>query len=143
MVSGPALIVLFMAPMSGAFFLLLNSADFSLFFSTAIIGVCTGAITSISVSTTRDLFGTKGFSVNHNVLVANIPIGSFLFGYLAAILYRMEGNGDGNCMGMKCYTNTFIIWGCICFLGIILALILYARTRKFYLRRDQDHNSQH
>lgn len=137
MISGPALIVLLMAPMAGSFFLLLNSTDFCLYISTAIIGVCTGAITSISVLITRDLFGTKNFSVNHNVVVANIPIGSFLFGYMAAILYRRERNGDENCMGMECYTNTFIIWGCVCFLGIILALILYARTRKFYLQKDR------
>ncbi|KAM1205051.1 hypothetical protein ACFX2G_006000 [Malus domestica] len=137
MISRPALVVALMAPIAGAFFLLLNPANLSLFISTAIIGVCTGAITSIAVSITTELFGTKSFSVNHNVVVANISIGSFVFGYLSAVLYHKEGNhdGDGKCMGMACYRSTFIIWGCLCFLGTGVALMLYARTRKFYSQR--------
>ncbi|KAJ4719099.1 Protein NUCLEAR FUSION DEFECTIVE 4 [Melia azedarach] len=136
MISSPASIAAVMAPMAAAFILLLNKSNIALYTSTAIIGVCTGAITSISVSTTTELFGTKNFSVNHNVVVTNIPVGSFLFGYLAALVYRKQGhNEDGKCMGMECYRNTFILWGCFCFLGTFLALILYARTRKFYSQR--------
>lgn len=124
--------VALMVPTAGAFFLLLNKTHLTLYISTAIIGVCTGAITSIAVSTTTELFGTKSFSVNHNLVVANIPVGSFVFGYLAAIVYHMQGHGHGKCMGMECYRNTFIIWGSLCFFGTFLALILHARTRKFY-----------
>ncbi|KAL5582900.1 hypothetical protein UlMin_015342 [Ulmus minor] len=135
MVSSSALMAILVAPIAGSFFLLLNSTNHSLYISTAIIGVCTGAITSISVSTTTELFGTKNFSVNHNVVVANIPIGSFLFGYLAALVYNKETIGDGKCMGMGCYRSTFIIWGCLCCFGTVVAVILYARTRKFYNSR--------
>lgn len=122
-----------MTPMCGAFFLLLNRNDISLYTSTAIIGICTGAISSISVSTTSELFGTKNFAVNHNILVSNIPIGSFLFGDFAAMLYRRGSTNvskEGNCMGSKCYETTFIIWGCLCGLGTLLAFILHQRTRK-------------
>ncbi|CAK8566029.1 unnamed protein product [Lathyrus sativus] len=131
-ISRPALMVGVMAPTAGAFFLLLNKTDIALYISTAVIGVSTGAITSAAISTTTELFGTKNFSVNHNVVVANIPIGSFLFGYSAALIYRKQGNGDGKCMGMECFSNAFIIWGSFCCLGTFLALILYFRTRKFY-----------
>lgn len=143
MVSRPGLIATLAAPIAGSFFLLLNPTNLSLYIGTAVIGVCTGAISSISVLTTTELFGTKNFSVNHNVLVANIPIGSFLFGYLAAILYRKEGSSgsgvgyllEGKCMGTKCYRTTFLIWGFVALLGTVLALILYVRTRKFYSKR--------
>ncbi|XP_057431242.1 protein NUCLEAR FUSION DEFECTIVE 4-like [Lotus japonicus] len=134
-ISRPASVVAVMIPITIAFFLLLNKTDIALYTSTAVIGVCTGAITSIAVSTTTELFGTKHFSVNHNVVVANIPIGSFLFGYSAAILYNKEGNEHGKCMGMECYSNTFLIWGSFCFLGTVLALILHARTRQFYSQK--------
>lgn len=135
-ISRPACMVALMAPTAGAFFLLHNSTDVALYISTAVIGVCTGAITSIAVSTTSELFGTNHFSVNHNVLVANIPMGSFIFGYSAALIYRKEGNNEhGKCMGMECYSNTFIIWGSFCVLGTLLALILHARTRKFYSQK--------
>ncbi|RDX94381.1 Protein NUCLEAR FUSION DEFECTIVE 4, partial [Mucuna pruriens] len=134
-ISRPASMLAVMVPTSGAFFLLLNKTDLALYISTAVIGVCTGAITSIAVSTTTELFGTKHFSVNHNVVVANIPIGSFLFGYSAALVYRKEGHEHGKCMGIECYRNTFIIWGCFCFLGTLLALVLHARTHKFYSQK--------
>jgi len=131
-ISRPASMMVLMAPTAGAFFLLLNKTHLALYVSTAIIGVCTGAITSIAVSTTTELFGTKNFSVNHNVVVANIPVGSLLFGYLAATVYHKGVNENGKCMGMECYRNTFIIWGSLCFFGTFLACILHARTRKFY-----------
>lgn len=135
MISRPALLMVLTAPIAGVFFLLLNPANASLVISTAIIGVCSGAITSIAVSITKELFGTKNFSINHNVVVANIAIGSFLFGYSSAVLYYKEGNEDGRCMGMACYRSTFIIWGSLCTFGTVLALVLYARTRKFYSHR--------
>ncbi|KAJ8751377.1 hypothetical protein K2173_016574 [Erythroxylum novogranatense] len=131
-ISRPAFIAALMAPMAGAFFLLLSPTDTSLYISTAVIGVSTGAITSVAVSTTTELFGTKKFSVNHNIVVANIPIGSFIFGYLAALLYHKEENGNGKCMGLQCYKTTFITWGSLCYLGTILALILHCRMQKFY-----------
>ncbi|KAK7301596.1 hypothetical protein RJT34_12463 [Clitoria ternatea] len=132
-ISRPGSMLVLMAPTSCAFWLLLNDTELALYISTAVIGVCTGAMTSIAVSTTTELFGTKNFSVNHNVVVANIPMGSFLFGYSAALIYHKEGHGEhGKCMGMECYRSTFIIWGSFCFLGTFLAFILQARTRKFY-----------
>ncbi|KAJ8624562.1 hypothetical protein MRB53_033092 [Persea americana] len=135
-VSSTACIATLMAPMTGAFFMLLNTTTISLYISTAVIGVCTGAITSIAVATTSELFGTKNFSVNHNIIVANIPIGSLLFGYFAAILYQKEGDdGNGRCMGADCYSKTFLIWGSICSLGTLLSFILYLRIRKSQLER--------
>nr|KYP76167.1 hypothetical protein KK1_020394 [Cajanus cajan] len=119
-ISRPATILAVMVPTTGSFFLLLNKTDLALYISTAVIGVCTGAITSIAVSTTTELFGTENFAVNHNLVVANIPIGSFLFGYSAALLYNKEGhehgNRHGNCMGMECYRNTF-------YMGLLLFLL--------------------
>ena len=133
-ISKPASMVALMVATSGSFFLLLNQKDISLYMSTAMIGICSGAITSIAVSTTTELFGSKNFSVNHNVVVANIPIGSFLFGISAAIVYRKHGD-NGKCIGMECYRSTFILWGSLCCLGTVLALILHARTRKFYSQK--------
>ena len=137
MLSRTASIVALMAPMAASFLLLLNPTNLALYLSTAVIGVCTGAITSIAVTTTTELFGAKNFSVNHNVVVTNIPIGSFVYGYLAALVYREEAgvNGDGKCMGIECFKRTFILWSSLCFLGTFLALALYVRTRKFYSQR--------
>ncbi|XP_074279541.1 protein NUCLEAR FUSION DEFECTIVE 4 [Silene latifolia] len=132
MVPGPSFIVAAMVPMSGAFFLLRHGSSVCLQLSTAIIGLSTGAITAISVTTTTELFGAANFAVNHNVVVANIPVGSFLFGGLAALLYRKHGDEHGRCIGLQCYNQTFMIWGSLSLLGTTLALFLHFRTRKFY-----------
>ncbi|XAR58862.1 hypothetical protein NMG60_11014429 [Bertholletia excelsa] len=120
-------------PMFGAFFLL-NNTNISLYVGTAVIGSCAGAISSISVSTTTELFGTKNFGINHNLVLANIPIDPFLFGDLAALVCRKQWScrKDGRCMGMECYQITFTVWGFLCFLGSLLALVLHARTKKLY-----------
>uniref|UniRef100_A0A0D9V7A9 Uncharacterized protein n=1 Tax=Leersia perrieri TaxID=77586 RepID=A0A0D9V7A9_9ORYZ len=122
-----------MAPMAGAFFLLLNQRDFFLYLATAVIGTCTGAITSVAVSATSELFGAKNFGVNHNVVVANIPVGSLCFGYFAAFLYQREAGarGTATCSGAGCYRETFAIWGATCAVGTLLCAVLYARSRNF------------
>ncbi|KAG9132826.1 hypothetical protein Leryth_026024 [Lithospermum erythrorhizon] len=130
-ISRPASIASMVALMAGAFFLLVEESNISLLIGTATIGLCTGAITSISVSTTTELFGTKNFGINHNILVANIPIGSFLYGNLAAKLYKRAGTENGNCVGAKCYETTFIMWGCFCCLGTLMAFILHRRNKTF------------
>ncbi|KAL5220806.1 hypothetical protein ABZP36_025519 [Zizania latifolia] len=122
-----------MAPMAGAFFLLLDQRDFFLYLGTAVIGTCTGAIASVAVSATSELFGTKNFGVNHNVVVANIPVGSLCFGYFAAVLYQREAGARGTltCSGAGCYWNTFVVWGSTCAVGTLLCTVLYARSRNF------------
>ncbi|CAO2195104.1 unnamed protein product [Urochloa humidicola] len=125
-----------MAPMAGAFFLLLNPGHFFLYLSTAVIGTCTGAITSVAVSATSELFGTENFGVNHNVVVSNIPVGSLCFGYFAAYLYQRGaaaagGGGGHRCIGAACYQQTFVLWGAMCAVGTLLCSVLYARSRSF------------
>ncbi|KAL6616287.1 hypothetical protein ACP70R_038557 [Stipagrostis hirtigluma subsp. patula] len=118
-----------MAPMSGAFFLLLNPGDFFLYLSTAVIGTCTGAITSVAVSATSELFGAKNFGVNHNVVVSNIPVGSLCFGYFAGFLYQRAAGASNRCIGAACYKETFVVWGATCAVGTLLCAVLYARSR--------------
>ncbi|KAG8085915.1 hypothetical protein GUJ93_ZPchr0010g10440 [Zizania palustris] len=130
-ISRTASMAVLMAPMAGAFFLLLDTRDMSLYTSTAVVGTCTGAIASVAVSATSELFGRKNFGVNHNVLVANIPVGSLCFGYFAAFLYQKEAHGGSRCVGAACYRDTFLIWGSTCAVGTALCAVLYARSRGF------------
>uniref|UniRef100_A0A804N5P9 Uncharacterized protein n=1 Tax=Zea mays TaxID=4577 RepID=A0A804N5P9_MAIZE len=70
--------------------------------------------------------------VNHNILITNIPLGSLLYGQIAAMVYDANGqkmtvvdNRTGIvdtmivCIGVKCYSTTFVVWACITFLGLI------------------------
>ncbi|EOA26966.1 hypothetical protein CARUB_v10023062mg [Capsella rubella] len=135
MPSSPVSMAVSLVAMVASFLLLLVDSDISLFVSTAVIGVFSGALTSLSVTTTAELFGTKHFGVNHNIVVSNIPIGSFAFGTLAAKVYRDGASlygDDGKCFGMHCFQTTLVFWGMLCSIAALLASVLYVRNRKFY-----------
>nr|AER92595.1 putative nodulin protein [Linum usitatissimum] len=145
--SNAASISALMALMASAFLLLVTTRTpqyhLSLYIATGIIAVSTGAITSIAVSTTTQLFGTTNFSINHNVVVSNIPLGSFAYGYLAAFIYRRSSSAVGGvhggegikCMGVECYWDTFVIWGSLCGFGAVLALVLHCRMTRTKRRK--------
>ncbi|XAR70773.1 hypothetical protein NMG60_11027757 [Bertholletia excelsa] len=85
--------------------------------STAMIGLSSGFIFAAAVSVTSELFGPTNVGVNHNILVTNIPIGSFVYGQLAALTYDSHAGrtaiGSSNaaeplgCTGRDCYVLTF------------------------------------
>ncbi|KAL2333969.1 hypothetical protein Fmac_015182 [Flemingia macrophylla] len=110
-----------------AFFLLAASDSLlALHTGTALIGLSSGFIFAAAVSVTSDLFGPNSVGVNHNILITNIPIGSLLYGFVAALVY--DANSDstpGNlmsdsvvCMGKACYFWTFVWWACVSVIGL-------------------------
>lgn len=128
-----------------AFFLLVaTSNEHALKASTALIGLSSGFIFAAAVSVTSELFGPNNFGVNHNILIANIPLGSLIYGSLAALIY--DANSSSNisvndplfdavvCMGRQCYRETFLWWGCISVLGLASSVALFLRTRSAYDR---------
>ncbi|KAF2288103.1 hypothetical protein GH714_004404 [Hevea brasiliensis] len=125
-----------------AFFLLVASgSEEALQACTALVGLSSGFVFSAAVSITSELFGPNSAGVNHNILITNIPIGSLLYGLLAAIVYDsnagstslLETLGEEMvCMGRQCYLKTFIVWGCISLVGLVSSFLLFLRTRPAY-----------
>jgi len=127
-----------------AFILLASSESaMALNVGTALIGLSSGFIFAAAVAVTSELFGPDSMSVNHNILITNIPIGSLLYGFMAAKVYdanAISAPGNGNtimsdslvCMGRQCYFWTFVWWGCISVVGLISSLLLFLRTKHAY-----------
>ncbi|KAK3119550.1 hypothetical protein QOZ80_9AG0672100 [Eleusine coracana subsp. coracana] len=81
-----------LVPMPLAFFLMWKSQDEAILVAgTAIIGLSSGFIFAAAVSVTSELFGPNSIGVNHNILITNIPLGSFLYGQIAALVYDANG----------------------------------------------------
>lgn len=129
-------------PTPVAFFLLAAVGNsVALRVGTALIGLSSGFIFAAAVSVTSELFGPNSVGVNHNILITNIPVGSLLYGVLAAIVYDANA-GSGLqlkfadsvvvCMGRQCYFLTFVWWGCLSVLGLISSLLLFLRTKHAY-----------
>ncbi|XVF00004.1 hypothetical protein REPUB_Repub03eG0248900 [Reevesia pubescens] len=128
-------------PTPVAFFLLAAVGNsMALRVATALIGLSSGFIFATAVSVTSELFGPNSVGVNHNILITNIPIGSLVYGVLAAIVY--DANEDRGlklkyadsvvCMGRQCYFLTFVWWGCFSIMGLVSSLLLFLRTKHAY-----------
>ena len=128
-----------------ALFLLASSgAASALQAGTALIGLSSGFIFAAAVSITSELFGPNSVGVNHNILITNIPIGSLIYGFLAALVYDSHGStviksmkDSVVCMGRGCYYLTFVWWGCLSVLRLASSLVLFIRTRRAYQRFEQ------
>ncbi|RDX95812.1 Protein NUCLEAR FUSION DEFECTIVE 4, partial [Mucuna pruriens] len=109
----------------------------SLYIGSIVVGICYGVRLAITVPTASELFGLKYYGLIYNILILNLPLGSFLFsGLLAGILYDMEATttaGGGNtCVGAHCYRLVFIIMTVACVVGFFLDILLSIRTKKVY-----------
>ncbi|XP_052171423.1 protein NUCLEAR FUSION DEFECTIVE 4-like [Diospyros lotus] len=129
--------------------LVISGSQPALVAATAMIGLSSGFIFAAAVSVTSELFGPNSAGVNHNILITNIPVGSLLYGLVAALFYDANvGNlskvvlvGESMvCMGRDCYFNTFILWGCISLLGLASSFLLFLRTRQAYDRVQMSRN---
>ncbi|EOA16319.1 hypothetical protein CARUB_v10004470mg [Capsella rubella] len=133
-------------PTPFALFLLALSGNASaLQAGTALMGLSSGFIFAAAVSITSELFGPNSVGVNHNILITNIPIGSLIYGFLAALVYDSHGfsgiksvtSESVVCMGRDCYYLTFVWWGCLSLIGLGSSLVLFIRTRRAYRRFEQ------
>ncbi|KAJ6896877.1 protein NUCLEAR FUSION DEFECTIVE 4 [Populus alba x Populus x berolinensis] len=111
----------------------------SLYIGSILVGVCYGVRVAVSVPTASELFGLKYFGLIYNILILNLPLGSFLFsGLLAGFLYDAQATptpGGGNtCVGAHCYRLVFIIMAVACVIGFGLDVLLGIRTKKIYTK---------
>ncbi|THF97235.1 protein NUCLEAR FUSION DEFECTIVE 4-like isoform X1 [Camellia sinensis] len=142
--------MLALVPTPIAFLLLsLSGSKTALVAATAMIGLSSGFVFAAAVSITSELFGPNSAGVNHNILITNIPLGSILYGLVAALVY--DANIDSSnqvvlmgesmvCMGRECYFDTFVLWGCMSLLGLASSFLLFLRTKHAYDRLERTRN---
>ncbi|KAG2303104.1 hypothetical protein Bca52824_031755 [Brassica carinata] len=111
----------------------------SLYIGSMVVGVCYGVRLAITVPTASELFGLKYYGLIYNILVLNLPLGSFLFsGLLAGFLYDAEATptpGGGNtCVGAHCYRLIFLVMALASIIGVGLDILLAYRTKEIYTK---------
>ncbi|KAL5788833.1 hypothetical protein ACOSP7_005782 [Xanthoceras sorbifolium] len=109
----------------------------SLYIGSIIVGLCYGVRLAVTVPTASELFGLKNYGLIYNVLILNLPLGSFLFsGLLAGYLYDAQATptaGGGNtCVGAHCYRLVFFIMALVCLVGFGLDILLAFKTKNIY-----------
>ena len=111
----------------------------SLYIGSIIVGICYGVRLAVTVPTASELFGLKYYGLIYNILILNLPLGSFLFsGLLAGLLYDAQATttaGGGNtCIGAHCYRLVFVIMSIACIIGFGLDVLLSIRTKTVYAK---------
>uniref|UniRef100_A0ACD5YCT7 Uncharacterized protein n=1 Tax=Avena sativa TaxID=4498 RepID=A0ACD5YCT7_AVESA len=111
----------------------------SLFVGSVVVGVCYGVRLAVTVPTASELFGLKYYGLIYNILILNLPLGSFLFsGLLAGLLYDAQATkvpGGGNtCVGAHCYRGVFAVMAVACVVGFGLDVLLSIRTKRVYAK---------
>ncbi|XP_073311696.1 protein NUCLEAR FUSION DEFECTIVE 4-like [Primulina huaijiensis] len=109
----------------------------SLYVGSIVVGICYGVRLAVTVPTASELFGLKYYGLIYNILILNLPLGSFLFsGLLAGLLYDAQATetaGGGNtCVGGHCYRMVFVVMAIACIIGFGLDVWLSVRTKSIY-----------
>jgi len=109
----------------------------SMYIGSVIVGLCYGVRLAITVPTASELFGLKYYGLIYNILILNLPLGSFLFsGLLAGLLYDAEAtttpSGGNMCYGPHCYRLCFLIMAGACLVGCALDIVMAMRTKDLY-----------
>ncbi|KAE8668318.1 hypothetical protein F3Y22_tig00112343pilonHSYRG00133 [Hibiscus syriacus] len=125
--------------MAVGFLLMALAMPGSLYIGSIVVGICYGVRLAVSVPIASELFGLKYFGLLYNILILNLPIGSFLFsGLLAGYLYDAQATpipGGGNtCVGAHCYRLVFIVMAIASVIGFGLDVLLAIRTKNVYTK---------
>ncbi|XP_052191837.1 protein NUCLEAR FUSION DEFECTIVE 4-like [Diospyros lotus] len=125
--------------MAVGYILLAMALPGSLYIGCIVVGICYGVRLAVTVPTASELFGLKYYGLIYNILILNLPLGSFLFsGLLAGYLYDAQATrtpGGGNtCVGAHCYRLVFVVMAVACVIGFGLDVLLAIRTRSVYAK---------
>ena len=111
----------------------------SLYIGSIFVGMGYGFLLTVTVPDASELFGLKHYGLLYNILILNLPLGSFLFsGLLAGYLYDDEATktseGGSTCVGSHCYRLVHLIMTLASVLGLVLNVLLAIRTKKVYTK---------
>ncbi|XP_022763070.1 protein NUCLEAR FUSION DEFECTIVE 4-like [Durio zibethinus] len=125
--------------MAVGFLLMALAMPGCLYIGSIVVGICYGVRLAVTVPTASELFGLKYYGLLYNILILNLPIGSFLFsGLLAGYLYDTQATptpGGGNtCVGAHCYRLVFIIMAVASVVGFALDVVLAIRSKNVYTK---------
>ncbi|TKY50803.1 NUCLEAR FUSION DEFECTIVE 4 [Spatholobus suberectus] len=117
-----------------------------LYAASVIIGFCFGAQWPLLFAIISELFGLKYYATLYNFGSVASPLGLYVLNVLmtghvydkeakkqltALGLERKKGQ-ELNCIGVNCYKLSFVVITAATFFGVIVSVILVARTRTFY-----------
>ncbi|KAF2311363.1 hypothetical protein GH714_022078 [Hevea brasiliensis] len=115
----------------------------SLYLGSFLVGVSYGSQWSLMPTITSEIFGVGHMGTIFNTIAIASPLGSYIFSVrVIGYIYDKAATGEDNtCFGTHCFLLSFLIMAFVASFGVLVALALFFRTRRFYqvvvLRRVQ------
>ncbi|KAL7161537.1 hypothetical protein ACSBR2_042076 [Camellia fascicularis] len=132
----PLFMVLTLATMTVGHVIIASGFPGNLFVGSVLVGVCYGSQWSLMPTITSEIYGVVHMGTIFNTIAASSPVGSSILSVLViGYIYDTKASGEGNsCYGTQCFMLSFFILACVSLFGFFVALILFFRTRRFYMQ---------
>ncbi|XP_057519816.1 protein NUCLEAR FUSION DEFECTIVE 4-like isoform X1 [Amaranthus tricolor] len=107
----------------------------NLYIGTILVGICYGALWSLMPTIASEIFGVLHMGTIYNAIAIGNPLGTYVLSvWVIGHIYDEEAaqEGHNSCIGVRCFMISFFVMAFVSFLGFLVALALFFRTRVFY-----------
>ncbi|KAG2679104.1 hypothetical protein I3843_11G036000 [Carya illinoinensis] len=105
-----------------------------LYVGSILVGICYGSQWALMPTIASEMFGVRHVGTIFNAIGIANPVGSYIFSVrIIGYIYDMEAGGEDNfCFGTHCFMLSFLIMSFVAFLGFLVAIALFFRTKQIY-----------
>ncbi|XP_049395405.1 protein NUCLEAR FUSION DEFECTIVE 4-like [Solanum stenotomum] len=132
----PLFMVFTLAAMTGGHVIIASGFPGNLYVGSLLVGVCYGSQWSLMPTISKEIFGVVHMGTIFNTIAIASPVGSYVLSVrVIGYIYDKEASGEGNsCFGTHCFMLSYFILASVSLFGVVVALALFYRTRRFYSR---------
>lgn len=132
----PLFMVFTLAAMTGGHVIIASGFPGNLYVGSLLVGICYGSQWSLMPTITKEIFGVVHMGTIFNTISIASPVGSYVLSVrVIGYIYDKEASGEGNsCFGTHCFMLSYFILASVSLFGVLVALALFHRTRRFYSR---------
>ena len=130
----PVLMGVTLATMAVGHIVIASGFPGNLYVGSVLVGICYGSQWSLMPTITSELFGVRHMGTIFNTIAIANPVGSYVLSVkVIGYIYDKEASGDDDtCYGTRCFMLSFLIMAAVAFLGCLVAVALFFRTKRFY-----------
>ncbi|KAL4633837.1 hypothetical protein ACB092_04G151800 [Castanea dentata] len=130
----PVLMAVTLATMAVGHIIIASGFPGNLYVGSVLVGICYGSQWSLMPTITSELFGVRHMGTIFNTIAVANPVGSYVLSVkVIGYIYDKEASGDDDtCYGTRCFMLSFLIMAAVAFLGCLVAVALFFRTKRFY-----------
>ncbi|XP_009609132.1 protein NUCLEAR FUSION DEFECTIVE 4-like [Nicotiana tomentosiformis] len=132
----PLFMVFTLAAMTVGHVIIASGFPGNLYVGSLLVGICYGSQWSLMPTITKEIFGVVHMGTIFNTISIASPVGSYILSVrVIGYIYDKEVSGEGNsCFGTHCFMLSYFILASVSLFGVLVALALFYRTRRFYSR---------